>query len=211
VEDAHHVWLCQAPAAQHIRATGLNTLSQWMTTTLTSPDVQLTMTTRLQQLFTQQPYTPIPSLPENVQAALETKDSIGWENFFEGCITQDWEAIQDAYFWWCHSRKTGCRWTASLIQKLWDISWDLWEHRIGIVHARENEASLHNMMAVDQEIRLQCIHSPNSLPQCDHHLLEGSLQDILDALIFYRQRWLHRIEITCDRASRHLITTYSAE
>ena len=131
--------------------------------------------------------------------------------FFEGCVAQDWEAIQDAYFRWCHSWKTGHRWTASLIQKLWDISWDLWEHRISIVHAWENEATLHNMMAVDHEIRTQFIRGPNGLTQRDHHLFEGSLQDILDAPIFYRQRWLHRIEIARDRASQRLITMYSAE
>jgi hypothetical protein len=98
-----------------------------------------------------------------------------------------------------------------LIQKLWDISWDLWEHRIGIVHTRENKATLHNMMAVDQEIRTQFIRGPNSLHQCDHHLFDGPLQDILNALIFYRQRWLHRIEIARDRASQRLLTTYSTE
>jgi hypothetical protein len=92
----------------------------------------------------------MPSLADDVQAALLTQDAIGWENFFEGCIAQDWKAVQNAYFCWCHSQKTGCRWTASLIQKLWDISWDLWEHRIGIVHEKENEATFHNMWAVDQ-------------------------------------------------------------
>jgi hypothetical protein len=65
-----------------------------MTATLTSPDVQLTMTMHLQQLFTQQPYTPIPSIPGNVQAALKTQDSIGWENFFKGCIAQDWRLFR---------------------------------------------------------------------------------------------------------------------
>ena len=84
-------------------------------------------------------------------------------------------------------------------------------HCTGIIHARENEATLHNMMALDQEIWTQFIRGPNGLPQRDYHLFEGSLQDILDALIFYRQRWLHRIEIAHDRASQHLITMYGVE
>ena len=53
------------------------------------------------------------------------------------------------------NKKAGRRWTASLIQNLWDIAWDLWEHRIGIVRARENAESLHNMASVDREIRKQ--------------------------------------------------------
>ena len=105
----------------------------------------------------------------------------------------------------------GHRWTASLIQKLWDISWDLWEHRFGIVHAKENEATFHHMPAVDQEIRTQFNRGPNGLHQRDHHLFQGNVQDILDALIFYRQRWLHRVETARDRAARRLVTTYSVE
>jgi hypothetical protein len=129
--DARHVWLCPDPAAQRIRNAGINSLAQWMHSSLTSPDIQLVVTTRLGQLFSNLPFTPIPSLADDAQAALLIQDSIGWANFFEGCIAQEWEAIQEAYFHWCRSRKTGCRWTASLIQKLWDLSWDLWEHRIG--------------------------------------------------------------------------------
>jgi hypothetical protein len=162
---------------------------------------------RLGQLFSNQPFTPIPSLADDAQAALLTQDSIGWANFFEGCIAQEWEAIQEAYFHWCRSRKTGRRWTASLIQKLWDISWDLWEHRIGIVHDRKNEAILYNMTAVDQEIRTQFHRGPHGLHLRDQQLFAGTLQDILGASVFYHQRWLHRAETARARACELLPLT----
>jgi hypothetical protein len=182
-----------------------------MQSSITSPDIQLVVTTRLGQLFSNLPFTPIPSLADNAQAALLTQDSIGWANFFEGCIAQEWEAIQDAYFQWCRSRKTGRRWMASLIQKLWDISWDLWEHPIGIVHDCKNEAILYNMTAVDQEIRTQFHRGPHGLHSRDQHLFAGTLQDILGASVFYRQRWLHRAETARAQASRRAVTTYSME
>jgi hypothetical protein len=208
--DARHVWLCPDPAAQRIRNAGINSLAQWMHSSLTSPDIQLVVTTRLGQLFSNLPFTPIPSLADDAQAALLTQDSIGWANFFEGCIAQEWEAIQEAYFHWCWSQKTGRRWMASLIQKLWDISWDLWEHRIGIVHDHKNEAILY-MTAVDQEIRTQFHRSPHGLHSWDQQLFAGTLQDILGASIFYRQRWLHRAETARARASQRVVTTYSME
>ena len=48
----------------------------------------------------------------------------------------DWEQAQEAYYKWYRSRKSARRWTTALIQKLWNVAWDLWEHRNGIVHAR---------------------------------------------------------------------------
>ena len=31
-------------------------------------------------------------------------------------------------------QRTGQPWVATLIQKIWDISWDQWQHRNGILH-----------------------------------------------------------------------------
>jgi len=36
------------------------------------------------------------------------------------------------------SRKTGKRWLTALIQKMWKVAWDLWEHRNGVRHEQEN-------------------------------------------------------------------------
>ena len=210
-EGARHVWQCPAADAKKIRSTGMDRLSQWMTSSLTAPDIQLVFTTRLSQLFQQLPFTTIPSITANAQAVLLTQDAIGWENFFEGCIAHEWEAIQEAYYQWCRSKKSGRRWTSSLIQKLWDIAWDLWEHRIGIVHSRENAERLHNMPSVDNEIRTQFRRGSHGLSRRDYYLFQGEVKDILDAPIIYRQRWLQRVETARARAERRLATTYSAE
>ena len=210
-EDACHVWQCLAVSTTPIRSRGMEHLDQWMQSSLTSPDIRLVINTRLSQLFQRQPITPIPSLSADTQAALAIQDDIGWENFFEGCIAQAWEEVQAAYYRWCRSRKSGRRWAVSLIQKLWDIAWDLWEHRIGIVHSAENAAILHNMAFVDQEIRNQFQRGLTSLSHRDHHLFQRSVYDILEAPIPYRRKWLHRVETARARAERRLFTTYSAE
>jgi hypothetical protein len=210
-EDARHVWTCPAATTIPIRSAGMERLDQWMTSSLTSPDIRLVINTRLSQLFHRLPLTPIPNISEKVQEALGIQDEIGWETFFEGCLVQDWEAAQDAYYQWCKSRKSGRRWATSLIQKLWDIAWDLWEHRIGIVHAQANAANLHNMTLVDQEIRAHFRRGFIGLSQRDHHLFQSDVHDILAAPVQYRRKWLHRADTARARAGRRLITTYSAE
>jgi hypothetical protein len=37
--------------------------------------------------------------------------------------------LPDTYFnTWCQSKKSSDRWTTALIQKPWEVNWDLWEH-----------------------------------------------------------------------------------
>ena len=95
--------------------------------------------------------------------------------------------------------------------KLWDVAWDLWEHRNGIVHAKENAAILHNMAETDGEIRAQYLRGPHGLAQRDHSLFSGPIEDIMLASILYCQKWLKRVETARDRAVRRQITTYSRE
>jgi hypothetical protein len=35
-------------------------------------------------------------------------------------------------------RRTGLRWLTALIQKLWDVAWDMWDHRNRVLHDQEN-------------------------------------------------------------------------
>jgi hypothetical protein len=99
---------------------------------------------------------PVQTDSVGLQDAIQSQDAIGWDNVFEECIAKDSEQAQDDYYKWCRSRKSAWRWTIALIQKLWNVAWDLWEHRNGgIVHAAENVEILHGMAEIDNEIRAQ--------------------------------------------------------
>jgi hypothetical protein len=50
-----------------------------------------------------------------------------------------------AHYWQTVSDQLGCHWTIELIKKLFDIAWDLWEHRNNIKHHCNNQETLHNM------------------------------------------------------------------
>lgn len=46
----------------------------------------------------------------------------------------EWAQAQQAYYLLIKSRHTGKQWVVALLKKFWDIAWDLWEHRNGILH-----------------------------------------------------------------------------
>jgi hypothetical protein len=65
------------------------------------------------------------------------------------------------YNTWCQSQKSSSRWTTALIQKLWDINCDCWEHHISIVHAKEHAEVLHKSMAATEgKIHAQDLQGP---------------------------------------------------
>jgi hypothetical protein len=99
----------------------------------------------------------------------------------------------------------------AIIQKLWDIAWDLWENRNDIIYAKENAEILHGMAEVDEAIRIKFQWGPHGLLQRDHSLFTGSVENVLTTSIVYRQRWLQCLETARARATRRQITTYHAE
>ena len=137
-----------------------------------------------------------------LQHAIQHQDAIGCDNFFEGRIAKDWEQAQDAYYKWCRSRKSARRWSTALIQQLWNVAWDLWEQRNGIIHDAENAEILNNMAEIDNEIRAQFQQGHDGLQQRDHSLFTGPVNGILTASIVYRQRWLQRVQTARARALR---------
>jgi hypothetical protein len=137
LEDARHIWTCPDNRAQAIRTKGIHNISTWMETAQTDPDIQYAIITHLTQCLNSSPQIPIIETSPKVQAVIDTQNDIGWEKFFEGCMAKEWEHLQIIYYEWCRSKKSGHRWTTALIQKLWDVAWDLWEYHNGIVHTKE--------------------------------------------------------------------------
>jgi len=54
---------------------------------------------------------------------------IGWDRMLDGWLTRGWHDHQEKLWKHAKSRKSSLWWTSALIQKLWDVSWDMWDHR----------------------------------------------------------------------------------
>jgi len=112
-----------------------------------------------------------------------------WERTRSNCMGQDTRWLDFAML----ARKSSLRWTAVLIQKLWDISWDMWEHWNKELHS-------------GGQVQLQIIHSTvnaqivaafasraQQLPQDTLHLLHSPVKTVLKYPLASKQAWLESI------------------
>ena len=80
--------------------------------------------------------------------ALFDQQNIGWYPFLLGHVSIHWRSVQQAYYTWIGHRNTGKKWVKQLILQLFNISWDMWEHRNGIKHntlTPEKRRKLHTL------------------------------------------------------------------
>jgi hypothetical protein len=63
---------------------------------------------------------------------------IGWEALLNGQVSTVWKEIQHQYYLFLVKRNSGERWVRLLIQNLWDVACNQWEHRNEVVHKTDN-------------------------------------------------------------------------
>jgi len=90
---------------------------------------------------------------------VSTKQSgIGWDGILDGWLSMEWQAQQEAYWAQWRWRKSSKWWTVELIKKLWNISWDLWDHWNEALH---NSQTAHNVI-LDSRTNDQIDNQKNS-------------------------------------------------
>lgn len=89
------------------------------------------------------------------------------------------------------SKWSGKRWVVAVIKKMWDISWDLWEHKNHVLHKQD-------YIVRDQSIRMikyhittlfMRLHQGNLLDNV-RHLIHLPLSDLLSNRLDYKIGWL---------------------
>jgi hypothetical protein len=69
---------------------------------------------------------------------------------------------------------TGKRWVSLLNRKLWDVAWDQWAHRNGILHNTEHTL---RMKQVDKQLETGQAQGPKNLPQSDRDFFSKTLEE----------------------------------
>jgi len=91
----------------------------------------------------------------------------------DGWLTRGWRDHQEKLWKNAKSRKSCLCWTAALIQKLWDVSWDMWDHRNKELYAGSEIQQQITHSLVDDRIKAVYAGGAQQLPR--------------DALKFLRQ------------------------
>jgi len=208
-ETASHVWTCSGGGADDIWITAIANLRDWMISQDTAPELCEAVCTHLQawRAGRQTPRARFNFL--GLDGAIDRQETIGWQLFFEGFLAKEWVETQQAYYRWVGSRKTGKRWAVAIVKKLWDIAWDLWEHRNGYVHqaAPTNKTS----QKLEQAVRQEFIAGSAWLAVSDQHLFRQTLEQLLASPLPVQQAWVDLVRTARQRASRRSATAYGGE
>jgi hypothetical protein len=192
-EDAPHVWTCQGCEANDVWKESLDKLNEWMSSIQTDPDIQDGIIAYLNGWRYDSMSEPL--LPSDIYDLILYQSTQGWRTFFEGWIPIAWEETQQSYYSLLKSRRTGRRWTICLIKKLWDIAWDLWNHRNGILHHSENILALEEQREMDQRIKTTYeTFSHATMPVRDTYLFRLPLKKLLLKDYTYKKTWLQQVQ-----------------
>jgi Reverse transcriptase (RNA-dependent DNA polymerase) len=193
-EDEEHVWKCQNTEAKNVWKKSIEKLREWMTLKKTDPELRDGICLRLNEWRDDLPKSDLFSRRIAIQQLFEQQDKVGWRVFLEGCVVLDWAAVQQDYYTRIVSRKTGKRWVTELIQKLWQVAWDQWEHRNGILHKKE-ERKVHELLSreTDRALRTEYTRGMDGLPSNNAHFFSKTLLELLKADLQSKRLWVANV------------------
>jgi hypothetical protein len=105
----------------------------------------------------------------------------------------EWAGIQQAHFLWLGRRNTGKHWATSMVVKLWEIAWDLWDHRNQIKHNNETTQDVARRNSILLAVRDEYAFGRSGLPHRDWRLFQRPLLSILASSLYYLDVWLLRV------------------
>jgi len=182
-------------------------LKQWLREQGTTSEIRETLLRNLETWASDSQQEP--STPFNPLEVAQTK--IGWDRLLDGWLSQYWRNQQEQRWSQVQSRKSSKRWTSALIQKLWDISWDMWEHRNNELHSGgvEQQQILHS--AVDDQIQQAYDGGAQQLPRDALHLLNTPKETVLHYPLESKHLWLASVHAAQQRRQVHEYGRYHGE
>jgi hypothetical protein len=126
-KDTDHILLCKAPRATTQWEASLTKIDIWLRKAITMLEIRKAIISRLRAWRSDKAFQVPRFTWPGVNDLIHDQDRVGWRTFMEGGIVQNWAAKQQEYYTWLQKWNTGKRWTTTLIKKLWQISWDMWE------------------------------------------------------------------------------------
>jgi hypothetical protein len=182
----------------------MKNLKEWLLASNTHPEMVRSIVDGLNswRLGNSTGSTHIPWL----QAIIDKQNKCGWQNFFEGLLLKDWRTEMNRHLSKLKTGKSSRRWAVALIRKMWQVAWDLWEHRNGYLHDNENNLI---SLQVNAEIQNEFTLGYRELDPPSRTLFAGGLNAVLHKPLEIRQQWLRRVQVARSRAiERH---GYAAE
>ena len=200
-EDTTHILKCPSASARKVWKQSILSLDEWLVKKKTCPDLRKLLMHMIRRWRMGLEVTYLATCKfEWCEDVYKTQKMIGWKQMMGGCVSLEWAKAQDIYFKWMGMRRTGKRWVVSLIKKLWEISWELWDDRNSVLHNTPMAADLSGAVSLDKAIREEFHLGCDGLPTLVRGQFPKEVDTVLNSSLIQRKSWLVLV-----RASRELI------
>ena len=114
-----------------------------------------------------------------------------------GFVATEWRQAQQEYYHRISSRRTGKRWVSALIRKLWDVAWDLWDHRNNQIHSPGQLDAYEDTTALDLSVRAEfALGTPPNLPcRFRYHFRYTHVDEVMALSNIDRSLWLKKSKL----------------
>ena len=194
-ETAQHILSCPAPTTTLVWERSMMSLQLSMETTNTMPELREAIITQLRQwkgLTTQNPSW---TTTHGLRHAVGHQDSLGWYNFLLGRISIEWQSVQHKYFEWLGKRNTGRKWAVALIQKVFQVSWDMWDHRNKVRLNTVTPAKARRILVLDMLIRDEYDRGSAGMISRDQHWLVKPVNNIIAYDFERKEQWVESVQL----------------
>jgi hypothetical protein len=181
-EDPPHILNCPAPSATLHWEKALTALEVWMTAHHTMPELTTAILRYLHKWKHPNPSRRLPepqSLCNMAFGLLSSSRTTLAGNFLMGRLSIRWRDVQHRYYEWLQRHNTGKAWLQALIKKVWEVSWDMWDHRNEVRTTTITPATMWETENLNKQIIEQFEEGVVGLGQKDHHFLDKPLGHVL--------------------------------
>jgi len=205
-EDKAHITRCNDAAAREVWNQSLKQLGQWLRDSNTSHKISAAIQWGLSQWLEPQQQ----SEPPRGQFVVD-QAAIGWDRFLDGWIAQSWRDHQEGIWKCARSRRSGRRWVAELIKKLWNVSWDMWAHRNGILH--NSPTARDDILEKQENDQICAIYASGmrALPRDAFGILRKPKEHTLWLPLTTKQQWIESVTTAINRKKHHKYGKYLSE
>jgi hypothetical protein len=107
--------------------------------------------------------------------------------------------VQQQYYVWLKCRNTGKAWVKALIQKVWEITWDMWDHRNKVQTKSLSPTSRRIIEALNAQIWDEFSQGTQGLGYRDYHWLAKPIAHVLSYDKEHKSQWLASINLARER------------
>jgi len=187
-EDKPHIILCFQQEATDLWVLALSSLKTWLSEEEMDPLLITKLLTGLQEWQNG-------GMVMGTSSATQQQSMLGWEAVMDGWLGLEWCAQQEAYWnLWKRQKSSRC-WATELIKKLWNISWDMWDHCNSILHNTSQSWEDILDSTINDQVRQLFSQGLQAVPHDAFNFFAQPVEELLSKLRHYKIQWVESIMV----------------